>query len=101
MRRETLFTLGIGAIMGGLIGYVLSRPAAPAAAMPPMPAEEMAMTRWTSGYEGPCQGMYPEAGVAEMLYPYGEYHKMTAFSPSATLAGISGAAANGSIIYID
>jgi len=103
---KQILKYAIVALVAGAATYLLTRPAAQAAAAQPPSAQAQAATRWTSGYEGPTTygstgNIYPEAGMAEMLYPYNEMHKATQYSPYATAAN-SGAAANGgSLIMID
>ncbi|MHA1852599.1 MAG: hypothetical protein ACTSUF_03720 [Candidatus Heimdallarchaeaceae archaeon] len=96
MKTETIIVFGMGALVGGLL-------AAKILSQPETVEEIMTVTdsRWTSGYHGPAYGVYPEAGIAEKLYPYGEMHKMTGLTPYATTMGITGATTNGNIIYID
>ena len=90
-----MLAAGVGALTGGLITYILTpRPVAPTPPvavkkepeLPPGPTSTQMYgrpTRWESGYMGPTpQGIYPEAGVAEALYPYGEGHKITQLSPA-------------------
>ena len=94
--KEILLAAGVGALAGGLISYVLTPKAvAPTPSvtvkakepeLPPGPTSTQMYgrpTRWESGYMGPTpQGIYPEAGVTEALYPYGEGHKITQLSPA-------------------
>jgi len=107
-----IFAAGLGA------GYVLTRqkPAAATARTAAVPvAQPQAAnggngelprdypTRWTSGYHGPVNGIYPEAGVAERLFPYGSAHKVTEIDPAtynASLQALS-AATNGGVIFVD
>ena len=91
------FGVGIG------LGYLLfsQQPVIAAPTPPAAAAQNIVGTRWTSGYDGSFAAGFPEAGVAEKIYATGQYHKMTGFSPSATVAGVSNATTNGSIIYID
>lgn len=96
---ETILIFGAGALVGGLLAAkIIAQPTAPVSPAPPARATG---SRWTSEYHGPAFGAYPGAGMAEKLYSYGEYHKMTGYTPYATTAGITGATVNGSIIYID
>jgi len=95
MEMKKLIEYGIAFGAGLAIGYaVFSKPVVTGRIVPQEAGIE---TRWTSGYHGPANGLYPEAGVAEMLYPYGQYHKMTGYSPFSTLT----MAGNGGTIYID
>jgi len=91
------FGVGLG------LGYLMfsQQPVATAPRPPDMAANGTVGTRWTSGYHGSFAAGFPEAGVAEQLYPTGQYSKMTSFSPASTTAGVSGATANGTLVYID
>jgi len=108
MDKKTIIGYALVAGISAGITYLLTRPpvGTPLTAQPPSAPQAQVATRWTSGYMGPTTyggvtNIYPEAGVAEALYPYGEMHKITQFAPYATAAN-SGAAANGgSLIMID
>jgi hypothetical protein len=92
----------VAAGIGFALGYVVFSKPAGAVSVPPSvsPSPVATDSRWTTGYHGPINNIYPEAGVAEMLYPYGQYHKMTSYSEYSTY-GSSKNGANGSVVYID
>lgn len=84
---------GVGFALGYAIFFKPEEVVSPEAEGAPTPS------RWTSDYHGLVNG-FPGAGVAEKLYPHGEYHKMTGYSPYATTAGTSNGT-NESMVYID
>ena len=107
MDRETIIGFGIGALAGGLIVYMImpkttQTSLAPTAASSNGFIAATSTTRWTSGYHGPINGIYPEAGVAEYLFPYGRTHKVTQLSPTYQASiGTMSSATNGNTIFVD
>ena len=102
-KKSGIIMYGLAFGVGLGLGYMLfsQQPTAATPIPPAVAANGTVGTRWTSGYQGSFATGFPEAGVAEQLYPTGQYSKMTGFSPSATVAGVSNATANGTLVYID
>jgi len=102
-RKSNILKYGLALGIGVGLGYVIGTMQPQAGAMIPQGLPYTAnATRWTSGYHYAGAGPWPGAGVAESEYPYGEQHKMTMFSPTATtLNAPLGSTVNGSLIFID
>ncbi len=102
MAKSGIIGYGIAFGVGIGLGYMLfSQQPSTTSSPPATQANNIVGTRWTSGYQGSFANGFPEAGISEKIYAAGQYHKMTGFSPAATTAGVTGATANGSIIYVD